>query len=113
MGDPEVLARQAFKEVACDRLSRCEADAVNESVKLGPNGTQILEKFFNLRVVAHIAVVYQCRIEVRSEFRDAILETLPNVAEGQFRTLLVASLGDAVRDGSVGQNARDQQFLAG
>src|SRR5690606_6067507 len=47
------------------------------------------------------------------KFRDAVLETFTHVAEGQLGTLLVAGLGNAVGNGSVGQNAGDQQFLAG
>ena len=67
----------------------------------------------DLRVVADVAVEDQFRAEVGGEFGDAVLEALADVAEGELGALFVAGLGDAVGDRAVGQNAGDQQFLAG
>ena len=111
----------AILKVSRDRPSRKSpaiasrgaiADAVDEAVELRPGGRQVLEELVDLRVVADVAVEDQLGAEVRREFGDAVLEALAHVAEGEFRPLCVAGLGDAIGDGAVRQNAGDQQFLA-
>ena len=100
--DAEVLARQAVEEVAGDRLARREADAVHEAVELAARSAdRSVNSCVDLRVVAHVAVEDQLGVEFGRELGDAVLETLADVAEGQFRALRVAGLGDAVGDGAV------------
>jgi hypothetical protein len=84
-----------------------------KAVKPAPGLAQTLEHGLDLRVVGHVAVEHQCRVELGGELGDAVLEALTDVAEGQLGALRVAGLGDAVGDGAVGQNARDEQLLAG
>src|SRR5690606_1859783 len=89
-----------------------EANAVHEAVELGPGLRKIGEQLLDLRVVTHIAIEDELGIEVGREFGDAVFETLTHVAERKLGTLLMAGPGDAIGDRAVGQNARDQQFLA-
>jgi len=109
----ETFTRQAVEKIAGNRLAGCKADAVDEAVEFGPGRSQVGEELVDLRVVAHIAIKNQLRIEVRCEFGDTVLETLADIAEGEFRPLCVACLGNAICDRTVAQYTRDQQFFSG
>ena len=113
MRNAEVLAREAVQEVAGDGFARGKANAVHKAVEFGPHLAQVGKHAGNLLVAGYIAVKHQLGIELGSELGDAVLEALTHVAESQLGTLFVAGLGNAIGDGTVGQHAGDEQFLAG
>ena len=112
--DAEAFARQAVQEVAGDRFARREADGMHEAVEtLGPGGLEAFGQRGDLFVGADVAVEDQFRAEFGGVFRDALLEALTDIAEGEFGAFPVAGARDAVGDRAVVQNARDEQAFAG
>ena len=89
----------------------CKANAVHKPVKGRPSGSQVCKQFGYLGIITHVAIEYQFGVEIGRKFGDAFLEALSNVAEGQLGTLRVAGLGDAIRNGAIGQYTRNQQFF--
>jgi hypothetical protein len=73
---------------------------------------QVGEQLVDLGVITHVAVKDQSRAEICRELCDALLETFANVAESQFGTLLVTGPSNAISDGAIGQDARNQQFFS-
>ena len=84
MRDSERFARQAFEEVAGDRLARREADRMNEAVEFGPALAQLRKCALDLRVFRDIEVEQQIRVEFGREGGDPLVEPLALVAEGEF-----------------------------
>ena len=113
MGDAKCLAREAFQQVAGDRLLGRKSDRMHEAVELRPDLGQVGEHRIDLFVAGDVAVVDQRRIELGREFDDPPLETLADVAERQFRPFAPAGPGDAIGDRAVGEHARDQEAFAG
>ena len=107
MRNAKVLARHAIEEVAGNRLARGKANAVYKAIKLAPGGTQVGEHFFNLRIVGHVAVEHQFGIKLGSKLGNAVFKAFAHVAKRQLSPLGVAGFGNAIGDGSVGQNASD------
>jgi hypothetical protein len=107
----EVFAGQAVQEFAGDRFARCEADGVDETVQPVPGFGQVGEQVGNLLVAGDVAVEYQLAAEFGGKFSDAVFEALANVGESQFGAFAVGSLGDAVSDGTVGQDASNEDFF--
>jgi hypothetical protein len=80
---------------------------------LRPGGLEFGEQALDGGVVAHVAFEHQLGVEFGGEFSDAVLEAVADVAESQFGAFAMAGLGDAVGDGAVRKQARDEQALAG
>ncbi|MNT02983.1 hypothetical protein D3C72_1374990 [compost metagenome] len=110
--DAEAVARQAVEEVAGDRLARRKTDGVHQAVQLIPVARQVAEDGADLFIAGHVAVEYQLAAELRRKLRDALLEAYTHIREGEDGAFAVASLGDAIGDGTVRQQARDEDFFA-
>src|SRR5450830_79067 len=110
--DAEAVARQAVEEVAGNRLARRKADGVHQAIEVFPMLRQVAEDGADLFIAGHVAVEYQFAAKFGGKFRDAFLEALAHIGEGEGRAFTVASLGDAVGDGAVRQQARDEDFFA-
>ena len=113
MGDPERLARKSLEEVAGDRLLGSEADRVDEAIEGRPACAQGFEHCCDLAVVGDVAVEHQRRPELGGELADAILEALALIAERELGALAAERARDAVGDRPVGEDARNEQALAG
>ena len=66
----------------------------------------------DLGIVADVAVEDERGVELAREVGDAVLESLADVAEGEFGTLAIAGARNAVGDRAVGQHAGDEQALS-
>jgi len=67
----------------------------------------------DLLVAADVAVEDELRVEFGCKFGDPVLESIADIAEGEFRALAVARARHSVGDGSIVQDARDEQSFAG
>ena len=108
----ECLARQAFQEIAGNCLAGRETDRMQQAVELAPGLAQVAEQRFYLLVAADVAREDQFAVELLREIDDPVLEAVADIGECQLGAFTFAGLGDAVCDGTVGQQARDQNFFA-
>ena len=113
MRDAERLARQAVEKITCDRLARREGDRVHHAVERTPFLAQLREKRFDLGVARDVAGKRKAAAELARHAGDAILEALVLVRERELGALAPRGLGDAVGDRAVGEQAGDQDALAG
>jgi hypothetical protein len=90
-----------------------ESNGVNQAVKLWPMGAQVRHQPINLAVVTHIAVKNQFAVKGFGKFGGALFETLAHIAQGNLGTLLVTRARNPIGNGTVGQNAGDQQLFTG
>ena len=86
---------------------------MHKAVKLWATPGEVGEHAFDLLVAGHVAVKNQLRVKLGGKVGDAVLEALAHVAEREFCALLVAGSWQCRRRWMVGQNARDEQLLAG
>ena len=101
MGDLETFARETFQEVAGNRIGRRIADRVHQAVELIPGLAEVGEEGVDLFIAADVAIENQLGVEFFRELGDAVLETLADIGERQFRAFALARLGDAVGDGTI------------
>ena len=114
VGDPERLARQAFEEVAGDRLLAARSRSSGRSRRSSARPRRgAANRRVDLGVVGDVAVEHELRAELGGELGDPLLEALALVAEGQLGAFAAAGAGDAVGDRAVRQHAGDQEALAG
>ena len=85
---------------------------MHEAVKAAPAFLQGIDNRFNLIVLGDVHFKADIAAEFIGKFRDAIAEALAHVREGELGAFTMTGAGDAVRNRAVGQNARDQKFLA-
>ena len=113
MRDGECRARKSVQEIAGERLARRERDGMQQPVEAAPFGAQRGEERGHVVVLRHVARQHRHRPEFRGDPDDALLEVVVDIGEGERRALALAGLRDAVGDRAIGQNARDQNLLAG
>ena len=113
MRDAEAFARQPIDEIAGDRLTRRETDGVDEPVETVPRAAEVGEHRGDLVVAADVAREDQRAAELRSEAFGALPEALADIREREFGAFTMAGPCDAVGDGTVGQDARDEDAFAG
>ena len=114
MGHAEVLAGGAFQEVTGDGFARGIGDGVDKAVEaVGPVLADALHQGVDLFVFGHIAGEDQRGAEFGRHFGDAVLEAVVLVGESQLGALGAALFGDAVGNRAVGEQAEDEDALAG
>ena len=114
MRHAEVLAGAALEEVAGDGLARGVGNGVHQAVEaILPVLAHLLHQRIDLGVFGHIAGEDQRRAEFGRQLGDPVLEPVALVGEGQLGPLGATLSGNAVRDGAVGEQAEDQDALAG
>ena len=70
------------------------------------------ERFLNLRIFGYVTGSDDTAAKLGGVLGNSILETIAGESERQLCTLLVASLGNAICDGTVGDHAGDQDTFA-
>ena len=73
---------------------------------------EVTEKGRDLRIIRDIAIKDQLRPQFGRKLASSLLEPLAHITQGNFSTLLFASLCNAIRNGAVGENSRDQKTFA-
>ncbi len=113
MRDAERLARQAVEKIARDRLARRKGDRVHQAVERTPFPAQLGEERSDLGVAGDVAGKRKTAAELARHLGDAVLEALVLVGERELGALAPGGLGDAVGDRAIGEQAGDQDALAG
>ena len=108
----EGFARKAFKEVARNRFAGRIADRMNEAVKAAPLFSERFHNAGNLLVARHVHRKHDAAAELFGEALQTLFKAGIRVGEGELSTFAIAGFGDAVGDGAVGDDARDQELLA-
>src|SRR5882762_2166098 len=83
----ECLPRQAFEEIARDRLARREGDRVHQTIERVPPLPQLGEERGDLGVARDVAGEHQSASELSGHLHDAVLEALVLVGERELRAL--------------------------
>ena len=113
VGDAEGVARQTVEEIALDGFGGRVGDGMHQAIKAFPTLAQFLEQGIDLAVVGDVAREDQLATQFVGELGDALLEAIVLVSECEAGAFAMTSLGDAVGDGTVGQQPGDENALAG
>ena len=111
VGDAESVTRDAVEEVAFDGFGRRIGDGVYQTVEPFPVGAEVGEQLLYLGVVGDIAGEHQRTVKFCGEFGNPLEKAVVLVGECQFGAFAVASLGNAVCDGMLGQKPGNQNAL--
>ena len=112
MGDAERFSRNAFEEVAFDRLGRRVGNRMHQSIEAVPMRCEIGKQLVDLSVLGDVALEDKRAVEFRGELVDTIEEAFVLIGKGECRAFTMASLGDAVCNRVFRKNAGDKNALA-
>ena len=109
--DLEGFAGKAFEEVSGDRFAGGEADRVHDAVERTPGFADAFHGGLNFFVAAHVHLKDEIAAELFGKSVNAVAGTVSRIGEGKLGPFTMASLGDAVGDGTVGKQPRNQNLL--
>ena len=86
---------------------------MNESIEPAPLFRERLNNGSNLIVFGNVHRKHDIAAKLRGKSLQAFCEAFIRIRKSQFSTFTMTSFGDAVGDGTVGDNTRDQELFAG
>ena len=84
---------------------------MNESIEPAPLFRERFNNGSNLIVFGHVHRKHDIAAKLRGKSLQAFCEAFIGIRKSQFSTFTMTSFGDAVGDGTVGDNTRDQELL--
>ena len=109
----ERLAADALEKIAGDGFARCERQGVHQAVEAVPMFSQLLKQLGDLGIARDFAGQRGHRTQLLRHVLGAIAEALVLVGESNLRAFAPRRLGNAVGDRAVGEEAGDEDALAG
>ena len=112
MGYTEIFACDGGKIIPRQRFARRKGDRMNHPIEAVPMLAQLGEQVGDLFVAGDIAGKNQRGAKLGGEFGNAFLDALALVGKSQFGPFAFANSGNAIRNGTIGNDAGDQNAFA-
>ena len=94
-----------------DRFAGGEADRVHDAVERPPGVADAFDGGLNFFVAAHVHLEDEIAAELFGKGVNSVAGTVSRIGEGELGPFTMASLGDAVGNGTVGKQPRNQNLL--